>query len=333
MGVFVLGFLFVIVMPLAEGVLLALLFREMCNRPSLALPLGGRIVPIWWKQHNPTPKIAPPISDSEDISTEVENTEGTPEVPVASAPALDTPQQTAQPVANADSELQPNIQEPVPSGVSVFDGTQNVPENLMVGNVLDAMTMETPAVSLQDFERIVDASARSEDAISDVNDASADDMNMDDLQALADALPGTKIDFSQEIDYEESGEMHLMEKELLGEDFDLEALEQQAQQVKESLGGAATTGGTNEDTMLAEQMLDVREDTSTGTVQVSSPFMIDAVPQFADFAVPQTILPTFSNNWIQEAGTAAESGEEDIAKFCFTEESIPLFARKKKKQG
>jgi hypothetical protein len=57
------------------------------------------------------------------------------------------------------------------------------------------------------------------------------------------------------------------------------------------------------------------------------------VPQLAEFAIPQTVLPTFSDNWIQEAGTTAESNGEDAAKFCFTEESIPLFVRKKKKQG
>ena len=323
MGAFALGFLFVIVISLAEGVLLALLLREMCHRPSLALPLGGRIVPMWWKQHEPVPDTT---ASAEDVANAVEDTGSasavtvTPTLPPDSSP-------TVLPITDADSEVQQIT--PEPPEMSVFDGAQNVPEDLMVGNVLDAMTMETPAANLQDFERIIDASARSEDAMSDVNDASIDDMNTDDLQALADALPGTKIDFSQEIDYEAVSEMHLMEKELLGEDFDLEALEQQAQQVKESLGFFATPDGTNEKT----QMLEVREDISTGTVQVSSPFMIDAVPQFADLAIPQTILPTFSNNWIQEAGTTAESGEEDAAKFCFTEESIPLFTRKKKKQG
>ena len=318
MSPFALGFLFVIVIPLAEGVLVALLLREMCNRPSLALPLNGRIVPIWWKQPKPAPETTADVLQVEPAPNEVapnkvaESGEA-PEVLVAPIPTPDTPP-TAAPVA--DSEVKQDL--PLDLGTSVFDGTENIPKDFTVGNVLDAMTMETPAADLHGFESIIDASALSGNAISDADNASADDMNADDLKSLEEALPGTKIDLSQEIDHEESSEIQSIGKEVLGEDFDFKSLEQRSQQA-----GA----------MLAETMLDVREDASSGIVQVSSPFIADVVPQFADLAVPQTVLSMFSENWVQDSGGVTETSEEDVAKFCFTEESGPLVVRKKKKQG
>lgn len=312
MGAFALGFLFVIVIPLAEGVLLALLLREMCNRPFLTLPLGGRIVQVWWKQHIPAPNTAEKVAQVKITPNEVAESEGAAEV--LDAPIL-PPDALPTVLPDVDSDILQNLPQNVET--SVFDGTDNIPNDLQVGNVLDAMTMETPAANLHNFERIIDASAQSNNAIS-VPDSSADDMDLDDLQALAEALPGVKIDFSQEIDHEESSEMHSMEKELLGEHFDIEALQQQSQ---------------HGEAILAEAMLDVREDISSGTVQVSSPFITDDMPQFAELTVPQTIVPTFSNDWIQESSGIIESSEEDVAKFCFTAESSPLVVRKKKKRG
>ena len=314
MTAFTLGLVFVIVIPLAEGVLVALLLRELCNRPALALPLGGRIVPMWWRRSEPVSSATAYVVDVVHAPSDVAVTDSIPDDLVALISPSDSPP-TVLPIA--DSDAKPNL--PWGSGTSVFDGTQNIPKDLLVGNVLDAMIMETPAANLHDLERIIEASAQTNDAVSKIGSASTDDMNLDDLQALAEALPGTKINFSQEIDHEESSEMHSMEKELLGEHFDIEALKQQSQQV-----GAI---------LAAETLLDVREDVSSGTVQVSSPFISKVGQQFTDVTVPQTVLSMFSDNWVQETGGVTGTSQEDATKFCFTEESSPLVMRKKKKQG
>jgi hypothetical protein len=134
------------------------------------------------------------------------------------------------------------------------------------------------------------------------------------LEDLAAALPKAKIDFTQELETapEAPGEpISPMAKELLGENFDFDALEQQTQQTS------------------AAVMLDVQTD-ETGVVQVSSPFLFADSPQLADFAAPQMISSTFSGDWIQESGSMIEPIEADASNFCFTEELQPMFVRKKR---
>ena len=74
--------------------------------------------------------------------------------------------------------------------------------------------------------------------------------------------------------------------------------------------------------------LEIFEDES-GTVQVSSPFISSVIPQLADFSAPQTIVPTFSSDWIQESASVLEPFEGDVSQFCYTEESRPMFVRRK----
>ena len=330
MNVFLLGCLFVVVIPLAEGVLFALLLREVYVRHPL--PLGGTIVPMWWNPPKPAAIAtesaeAPEASteSAESASVEATDTGGSPE-----ALAL----QGTPPEDAAVAETPVEQGEPTHSGVSVFDGTENIPEGLSVNNVLNAMTTESPAVNLDNLERIIDESAQTGTVILEEVQSIVDDMNQDDLQALANALPGTKIDFSQELDEDaEDVQMEMsVAKDVLGEDFDFDALEKQSQQAKQSFKFLASAGNGNESADFAEIPLDVREDES-GTVQVSSSFVVNTVPQLAGLTTPQTIVSFFSNDWIQESSGMAESSEADTAKFCFTEESRPMFERKIRKQG
>jgi hypothetical protein len=296
---------------------------------------------------------------------------------------------------------------PVPSAVDVFDGARNIPDNLQVNDALNTMVAEKSAVIPNDLENRIDASARSSASNSAVLNDPRDDMDLDDLKALAAALPGTKIDFKNELEADsDTSKISPMAKELLG-DFDIDTLQtksinpispvptaseeketeeqeveeqvleeqvvadQETSDISESISpevqelpdGNRTSDtpkkkplkisipvqdtDTREEaedsqntpvpsdsaepmeTVAAEVALDVQEDES-GTVQVSSPFMFNVVPQLADFAVPQTIFSTFSNDWIQESGSMSDSVENDVAKFCYTEESRPMFVRKKK---
>jgi hypothetical protein len=321
MGVLPLGFLFVVIIPLVEGVLLALLLREVHIRHPL--PLGGAIVPRWWNppQSESVPAHAEqPAEVAVSEPDETANTENSPE-------GSDAPPADAAPADLADEP-----KEPLHSGVSVFDGTEKIPGDLPVSNVLEAMTSGGPAAGLNDFERIIEDAANP--TISVPEEAHADDgMNQDDLAALEEALPGTKIDFSQELDTNS----HISEpisptaKELLGENFDYDALEQQAaENDKQPFKFLVPVESTSKEEVKeeAENLLDVQEDES-GTVQVSSPFTFNTDPLLADFAVPQTILPMFSGDWIQETNSTAECSEEEATKFCFAEESRPMFVRKK----
>jgi len=180
-----------------------------------------------------------------------------------------------------------------------------------------------------------------------------DDLDQADLQALADALPGKKIDFSKEIEMDSpvSEPISPTIKEVLGDNFDFQALEQQIQESTESVeqtadGMEQTADGRQQTAECDEPLpsasevdtavypvdvpLDVREDES-GTVQVSSPFMLDVSSPFATgFSVPQTVFPTFSNDLLQESRSTAELMTGDITQFCFSEESQPMFTRKRK---
>jgi len=322
MGVFLLG---VIVIPLAEGALFALLLRELYVRHPL--PLGGAIVPMWWNPPKPVANATESSKAQEGVASgEANATDGSPEaLNSQSDPSGDAP--VDDPTDAQDS--------PLSSKVSVFDGTENIPEGLSVNNVLNAMTTEAPAANLDSFERIIDESSQADAEIPAAINALADEMNQDDLQALVEALPGTKIDLAQEIeiDSEDSQGGMSMAKEVLGENFDFDALEKQSQQTKESFKFIAPADSINgKESEETELTLDVREDES-GMVQVSIPFVANTVPQLTDFAVPQTVVSFFSNDWIQESSGMAESSENDAAKFCFSEESRPMFVRKTRKQG
>ena len=313
---FFLALLLVVVTPLAEGWLLALVLRELYIRHPL--PLGGTIG---------VRKTAPSETNAEEgaRTTEAHTTEDREAAPdeVNGASLIDA--ENAELLAAFAGVMNgtPLLAEPaneelesqeIPSAdISVFDGTANIPENLPISNVLEAMTAETSTAIPDDFERMIEASAQPDDEVLSALRAFGDDMDHEALQALAEALPGTKIDFSQEMEPEESGAVSPIAKELLGEQFDFDALEKQADQLKQSFQPPA---------------LDVLEDES-GLVQVSSPFL-SATPQFADFAMPQTVLPAFPSDWIQESGIASESIEGDPSQFCYTEESRPMFVRKKR---
>jgi len=199
------------------------------------------------------------------------------------------------------------------SGVSVFDGSGIIPKDLPVSDALNLMTAEDSAVIPHALEHRIEESTRLKDGLPHEIHPIRDDSDFDDWESLPTALPKAKIDFTQEFetDSEESETMSPMAKELLGEDFDFDALEQQSHQTS------------------AETMLDVQTDEAR-IVQVSSPFLLADSSQLADFTVPQMVLPTFSGDWIQESGSVIAPAEVDASNFCFTEESQPMFVRKKK---
>jgi len=320
MGMFFLALLFVVVIPLAEGWLLALVLRELHIRHPL--PLGGTIgvrqtaapnahtaegahtaEPHTTEAHTAAEGETPP-KDAEGTSLiDAENAE----LLAALTGMMDGTFPSAEPANEDESQEIPHEK------TSVFDGTANIPENLPISNILEAMTAETSTAIPDDFERRIEESAQPDDEVLSALRAFGDDMDHEALQALAEALPGTKIDFSQEAEPEESSAVSPMAKELLGEQFDFDALERQADQLKQS---------------SQPPVLDVLEDES-GVVQVSSPFM-SATSQLAGFATPQTVLPAFSSDWIQESGITSELIEGDPSQFCYTEESRPMFVRKKK---
>jgi len=325
MSVFLLGFLFVVVIPLAEGVLLALLLRE--THIHCPLPLGGAIVTSQWRRKSP---VAAPTTN-EVINTVVEevidgeNTQETPNVQVAPPPDSATVSEsttvapTGSPV-NEEPPLAPP--EPVSAEVNVFDGATNIPSNLPVSQVLDSMITAAPEEIPNDFEHRIEQSARSGTEIpSGVRHDPNDEMDADDLNALVAALPREKIDLTQELEMDSAVSENTISpiaKELLGKDFDFDTLESQS---------AKTVTFVNNES--AEIPLDIQEDES-GAFHVSSPFVFNVSPQLADFIVPQTIVSTFSDDWIQETGSVVESAEGDVSQFCFTEESRPMFRRKKK---
>ena len=217
-------------------------------------------------------------------------------------------------------ELASGVQTSLPSVVSVFDGSENIPKDLPVSNVLDLMTAESSAIVPNYLENRIEESAQQKDKFPS---GLHDDINPDELNDFAAALLKTKIDFSQEdeISSEISEPISPMAKELLGDDFDFDALEKQA---KQSSAALASVNGNN-----AEMTLDIQED-AFGIVHVSSPFPFVDSLTFADFGVPQTVLSSFSDDWIQESGNTAESEGGDAVNFCFTEELQPMFVRKKK---
>jgi len=296
----------VILIPYAEGALFALLLREIYARHPLPF-FDPDTIP---RKRSKSKAEVQETADESVISGVIDNGE----------PQMGNNEElpTSSDVPPTESTEDENTS--VPSVVSVFDGSGNVPQNLQINDVLNSMTAESSAIVPNDLEH------RIEEAALPKNEFSyefQEDQNLNDLNDLAASLLKTPIDFSQEdeVSPEISDPISPMAKELLGDNFDFDALQKQAKQSSEAL---VSLNETN-----VEMMLDIQED-EAGIVQVSSPFSLaDSIP-LADFATPQTVLSTFSDDWVQESGNTVESAEGDISNFCFSEESQPMFVRKKK---
>jgi len=331
MMVFLLALLFVVVIPLAQGALLALVLREIHIRHPL--PLGGSIA-VFQKPSQHQADSAEIQESTAEPAESAELTEENGETIEEIKTILDgfsVPERSAVDSSETENTSPPEI--------SVFDNSKNSSGNLHVNDILDSMTAETPAAIPDDFERrIEEGAAHASDAIPpELQSPGGDEMNYDDLLALSEALPGTKIDFTQDIEErpKNSDAISPMAKELLGENFDFEALEKQAKESSKFLAPDASgeTPERNPATDLAAAAaIDVQEDES-GNVQATSPYMFSATPQLAGFTTPQTILSTFSDDWIQKTESTIESAEGDASKFCFTEELTPMFTRKKKSKA
>ena len=330
-----LALLLIVLIPLAEGALFALLLRELYMRHPL--PLGGAIVP--WCRLPPAKPIetvqSAEAAEIQDITDAVTDSGNIQEAPNAQdAPPVDLFAEDIPPADPADEQS-----ETPHAGVSVFDGTGNVPDHLPINNLIASMTGEASVIVSSDLENRIEAAALSAAEIPEALQTPADDMNPDHIQMLAEALteslPQTKIDFSQELetDPEHVDTVSSMAKELLGENFDFDALEKQSLQAKQSIKFPApieNIDGETSETGLTEIALDIQEDES-GTVQVSSPFAVNIAPQLTDLTAPQTVFSTFSDDWIQETNsTADEMMIGDPTRFCFSEESRPMFVRRSK---
>ena len=294
MGPVLLVILVLILMPLATGALLALVLREVHVRHPLPLVESGYVNA--WQRPKPQGRVAESVEEQEptaesvtDAVAETGETEATPEPPPAEA----TGEEDGQP----------------PGEISVFKNVANIPKDLPISDVLDSMLSAVSTTVPSDLESRVEESTRLKDGLPQDARHIRDDLDLDDLEDLAAALPKSKIDFTQEVESETDTHetISTMAKELLGEDFDFDALEAQSYHSPPAVS------------------LDVRED-APGLVQVSSPFLSADAPQFADFAESQTVFSTFSDDWIQ----VIEPTEEDAADYCFTAESQPMFVRKKK---
>jgi len=278
-------------MPLIAGALLALILREIHIRHPLPLVESG-YVNAWQR---PKPKIPPsPMIVAESGET--------PEDAVAEDGGILIP---AEPFA--ETTVEENV---LPPGeVSVFDHAANIPKNLPVNDALDSMMAAISAAIPNDLESRIEETTRLKDDLPQEVRPIKDDLDLDDLEDLVAALPKSKIDFSQEVESDSDSHeaVSTIAKELLGEDFDFDALETQPHQ-----SSAAVT-------------LDIREDTP-GLVQVSSPFLVTDTPQLTNLTEPQTVCSTFSDDWIQ----VIEPTEGGASPFSFTEELQPMFVRKKK---
>ena len=383
MGMFLLILSFVIFIPFAEGVLLALLLREVHVRHPLPLVEPGYFNA--WLPPKPKAEVAEP---AESVTNE----------------AVDAGEVVEEPSPAGSTDGDGGSPQP---GASVFDDVKNVPNNLPVNDAINAMTANVSDTVPQDLESRIEETTRLKEELPQEIGHVKDDMDLDDLNDLVAALPKAKIDFSQEhgTDPGVHEEISPMAKELLGENFDFNALEQQALKSHANLMAAketndakaattepattepaATEPTTTEPTTTepattepavaeptatepaaaepvtaepaateptatepvatestatepataepvvtepvkgsAEVTLDIQEDNS-GNIQVSSPFFCTDDPQLADCAIPQMVLPMFSDDWIQ----VIEPEETDAAHFSFSEELQPMFMRKKK---
>ena len=227
---------------------------------------------------------------------------------------------------------------PSHSDVSVFDGSANIPKDLPVSDALQAMMAEVLEAVPADFEHRIEELARPKDELPQEIHNINDEGDGKSLADLAVASPKTPIDFTQELGTNsETAETSSLAKELLGENFDVGKLKKQA---KESSKDSAPVPDQAQENTTKDSAEDAPEDstevafdiqtTESGVVQVSSPFLCMNTPQLADFTEPQTIFSTFSNDWVQEAGSVTEPVEGDASTFCFAEESQPMFIRKRK---
>ena len=309
MGAFLLAFLLVTIIPLAGGVLIALLLREIHIRHPL--PLGGTIGP------RKPPKVKARPAEIREMPIDPDEAKAFNSYVFGEDPP-DKPQESASTVSSASDET------------AGFDDDSAGD----VASLLNTMTSATPKPKPHDDESIIEASAQSKTEAQSGLKEITDDLDFDDIQALMDALPGDKMDPAQELSAVQPGvqaddAISLMAKELLGENFSSDAVEKQSDENQSD----ETPSNEEQSEQIRESLppleLDIQEDES-GTVQVSSPFFAHVIPQLAEITIPETILSTFSNDWIQESGSTGCTLDGDPSQFCFTEESRPLLVRKRK---
>ncbi|MDR0521490.1 MAG: hypothetical protein LBH00_06515 [Planctomycetaceae bacterium] len=316
MGVFLLAFFFTVLLPFGEGVLLALLLREVHLRHPL--PLGGRI---------PTGK-SPQVKEPQTVQNP----------PPAAVPS---PAEPAETVSSTD--LPPETENVTQPNSSVFDNTASLSATLQIQEVLNAMTAPDPAILPHDMEKRIEASSQPDTARMQERNFGGD-MDDDDLAALEAALPGpkpaAKIDFAADIEPESQPADNIspMAKELLGENFDFETLESNALNSRRDEMPAADIPDNEfpaAEDVSAERPAEIPpsmpvQENGSGVVQVLCSPATDILPSWEKTEEDQTVLPAFLPNWVQECDAAAVMPAENSGQFFFTEEMRPMFVRKKK---
>jgi hypothetical protein len=350
MGVVFLAILFVILIPFAEGGLLALMLRGI----HLQHPL--------------------PISDPILMETEPEaSLEDEPLIPEESAEAnqqkgwfeekLSTDWGKELGLESGGNNVQaahvePTAPEPPPAGqpadlpVSVFDGDNQTSNDVPVDSILNSMLGGNRAEVPQDFESRVAETEPDADAqlqqLEQEHDQSYEDAELEKI------LKTTSTEIPIEFNENELPDFSPMAKELLGKDFDFNSLktltaqsevqsevQPETQSETQSKVQPALQSGTQpEVSKLPATSLAVlpitfsieAQELEPGVFQASaSPFITGDLPELSALSA-ETVISSFPDTWVQEADTELDSA--DVAKqYSFTEESRPMLVRKKKKSG
>ncbi|MDR3183203.1 MAG: hypothetical protein LBT89_09855 [Planctomycetaceae bacterium] len=324
MGTFFLTLLFVVVIPLAEGGLLALVLREVYNR--YPLPLGEIVETI------DTPELHENDSDTSEpagnLSNAVSSGEAAQEAAQSGSKAkwdfdnidaasdLDIlsqmgvrnvaslPQSETENSETSDAAASPTA--PPPDVIDVFDNAGTIPADLPVEDALNSMFSDEPPGAPSDFDDL--AETPQADSLQDIQQQiDADDLDFSgdageseaqQIDALRQTMPAETIDFAAEQEYrQDDAQMSETVKELLGSDFNMEELMSRIPDKEEPAVSA----------VKPESLLQIQEP-QPGTLQVQCGWSgSDELP-----ALAEVIMPSFSGDWV------------------FTEESRPMFVRKRK---
>jgi hypothetical protein len=303
MGTFLLAFLFVILIPLAEGGLLALFLREIYNRCPLPLDEIVEVVDEAEPESAESASSTMGRQTGEANETEPAGTQDSkPQDGTGSSAQWDFSQSNGamsdmdilsqmgvHTLVPSEPEGEPQDADTLPtSAVDVFDNAGNIPADLPIADALNAMMADLPSRVPNDLDNLVEQ--QETDGLQDIQkqiDSGGDDNDDTDeneaaqIAALCEAMPQETIDFeAEQAERERVGQMSETAKELLGADFNVDELMNPA---------------PNQEPAEAASLLSV-QNLESGLVQV------------------------------QTSGLSAA----DVSQFFFTEESCPMFVRKRR---
>jgi hypothetical protein len=314
MAVFLLAFLFVIVIPLAEGGLLALFLRDLYNKHPLPL---GEIIGIVDEDDEAPP--AEPVARNQTEEPQqgfIDAGEEIDEEMLSALSPLDRMKTSVFETQAAEAQAT----EPQ---VDVFADAGNIPTGVPVDDALNAMLAPVPTAASTDMDDIVQKPATDDgwkDLQNNVDDEDAfDESEAQQIESLLETMPQNTVNLEAELqDHPNSEVISATAQELLGTDFDVDALMAHKPSV------AAATGTSGDGTVAQTVM----EEPAAGFVRASSiPTAGAELP-----AESEVIMPTFSVDFVQDTPifAASESVTVDMPQLFFTEELKPMFSRKRR---